>query len=290
MEKALNNQPDNVELVLKSRMPHLKRTEKQIAQFILSDAALAATLTISELSKSSGASTASVSRLCTKFGFDSFKQFQLALAKSISSTAREPEDELFSDDAPAEVIRKVFALNKISLEETERILDKAALIKAARLISRAPKVVFFGLGGSAAIAKDAEIHLSHLGVNAYSYSDPYQMVIAAIGLKRGDVAIGISHSGQTRNAIESISMAGQSKAATIAITNYIDSPLAKAADIVLLTSYKEREIRSAKSSSRIAQLCILDCIYFIVARIKAGTAKPIVDRIEKEVKTSIRVF
>ena len=279
---------NNLELMLKSRRPHLRKAEQKIVGFILSSPTRAVELGIRELAEKAGASTASVSRLSARFGYKSFKQFQLALAQSISGKPDEAGDELFSHDAPAEVIRKVFALNRISLEETERILDKGALIKTARWMSRAGKIVLFGLGGSGTIAKDAEVHLSHLGVNVQAYNDPYQMVVAAAGLGKKDVAIGISHSGQTRNVVESIALCKKSGARTVAITNYVESPLAKLAEIVLLTSYREREVRSAKSSSRIAQLCILDSLYFIVARLKAGTARPLVDRIEKRVKETIR--
>jgi len=279
---------DNLVLMLKSRRPHLKKAEQKIVGFILSNPSKAVELGIRELAEKAGASTASVSRLCAKFGYRSFRQFQLALAQSISGKPSKADDELFSHDAPADVIRKVFALNRVSLEETERILDKQALIKTARWISKAGKVILFGLGGSGMIAKDAEIHMSHLGVEVHAYNDPYQMVVSAAGLGKKDVAVGISHSGQTRSVIESIALCRKSGAKTVAVTNYVESPLAKSADIVLLTSYREREVRSAKSSSRIAQLCILDSLYFIVARLKAGTAKPLVDLIEKRVKETIR--
>jgi len=279
---------NNLELLLKSKMPDLKKTERRIVHFILAHPSRAASLGIRELSESAGASTASVSRLSSKLGFESFKQFQLALMQSISSRASDEDIELFSRDGPTEIIRKVFMLNKASLEETERLLDKASVVKAARWIAGAQRVVFFGIGGSAATGMDAEIHLSHLGVNACCCSDPYQMIILSTGLGRKDVAVGVSHTGQSRQVVETLARSGRSRARTVAVTNYVDSPLARAADLVLLTSYREKEIRSAKSSSRIAQLAVLDSIYFLVSQMKAGTVKPMVERIEREVKQSIR--
>ena len=70
---------NNLELLLKSKMPQLKKTERRIVRFILAHPARAASLGIKELAGSAGASTASISRLCSKLGFESFKQFHTML-------------------------------------------------------------------------------------------------------------------------------------------------------------------------------------------------------------------
>jgi DNA-binding MurR/RpiR family transcriptional regulator len=288
MEGRSVQKTNDLELLLKSKHPHLSRTEKRIVRYILARPGRAAALGITALAERTGTSTASVSRLCSRFGFGSFKRFQLALMQSVSSRPPDAELELFGDDAPSDLIRKAFALNSASLEDTERLLDKPSVVKVARWIAGARRAVFFGVGGSGAIATDAEIHLNHLGIHAASCSDPHTMIILSAGLSARDVALGISHSGQSRNVIEAVKRSKRAGARTACITNYIDSALAKAADLVLLTSFREREISSARSSSRIAQLGILDAIYFLVSQIKADAVKPIVQKIEREVKKTIR--
>ncbi len=61
--------------------------------------------------------------------------------------------------------------------------------------------------------------------------------------KPGDVAIGISHSGQTRETIEMIAEAGSHGATTVALTSFPRSPLAEVADIVLLTATQATTFR-----------------------------------------------
>ncbi len=65
------------------------------------------------------------------------------------------------------------------------------------------------------------------------------------------------------------------------ITNYVDSPLAELAEFVLLTSFGERRINAAVSSSRIAQMCILDVLYFLAAYYQSSTAERLASQVVK---------
>jgi DNA-binding MurR/RpiR family transcriptional regulator len=79
------------------------------------------------------------------------------------------------------------------------------------------------------------------------------------------VAIGISHSGTTKETIESLAKARSRGATTIAITNFPLSRLVGTADIVLTTAARETSLRSGATASRIAALTVVDCLYIAVA-------------------------
>ena len=85
-------------------------------------------------------------------------------------------------------------------------------------------------------------------------------------LQRGDVAIGLSHSGATRDTVESLETARGAGATTICITNVMASPISKVADIKLYTSVEESDYRSGAMGSRIAQLSIIDVLFVGVAQ------------------------
>ena len=55
-------------------------------------------------------------------------------------------------------------------------------------------------------------------------------------------------------------------ATTVALTNFPQSPLAQAADLVLTTSARETPFRSGATVSRIAQLALVDCLFVAVAQ------------------------
>ncbi len=61
----------------------LYSAEKRIADCILADVKWAASATSAELARQSQASEATVTRLCHKLGFESYRKFQLALARDV---------------------------------------------------------------------------------------------------------------------------------------------------------------------------------------------------------------
>ncbi len=91
-----------------------------------------------------------------------------------------------------------------------------------------------------------------------------------VRLKPGDVAIGISHSGRTAITVEGLRVAREKGALTIGISNYPRSPLREASSLFFCTSFPENRVKVAAISSKVAQMCILDALYLLVARHKEG--------------------
>jgi DNA-binding MurR/RpiR family transcriptional regulator len=81
-----------------------------------------------------------------------------------------------------------------------------------------------------------------------------------------DVALGISHSGETLDILEPIRQAASRGCTTVAVTNYGRSSLARAADLALTTATRETAFQTGSMASRSAQLTVIDCIYLAVAQ------------------------
>ena len=86
-------------------------------------------------------------------------------------------------------------------------------------------------------------------------------ITRAVLLNPGDVAVGISYSGDTYEISHAIELAKEAGAVTICITNFSKSRLAQLCDIVLLTASSEHVIRSGSISSRNAQLSAIDALF-----------------------------
>ena len=99
------------------------------------------------------------------------------------------------------------------------------------------------------------------------------MLIQAERLGKADIAIGISHSGTTISTVEAIKLAKKNEATTVGISNYNKSPLEENSTFLLCTSFPENGVKSAALSSRIAQLCIIDALYLLVANQKDDLSK-----------------
>jgi DNA-binding MurR/RpiR family transcriptional regulator len=108
------------------------------------------------------------------------------------------------------------------------------------------------------------------------------MAAALIG--RGDVAIGISHSGSTRDVVDVLASARKSGATTISITNFSPSPITRASDVVLLTASPESPLGGEVLTSRIAQLCVIDVLSVALAVVLGESCLELINKTSEAVK------
>lgn len=234
--------------------------ERRIADFLLSHAGEFLGMTISDFAKVCSCGDATVVRFSRRLGLSGYQELKLKIAAELSSSSTISR-EIESGDDCFTIFQKRIADISASLHNTETVLDADRLDRAARAIMSADRIVIFGLGNSAAIAQDAAHKFLRLGLAAQSCCDNHMQAIIASHLGRGSVAIGISHSGMSRDVVESLKLCKLCGATTIGITNYGSTPITEVADISLFTKSEETEYSLLAMSSRIAQLAIFDSIY-----------------------------
>ena len=237
--------------------------EKKIADYILEHSGDIISYSISELSKLCGCGDATVVRFSRRLGFSGFQAMKIGIAQELSS-ASAISSEISKNDSCFEIFKKRISDITIALQNTETVLNPESLEQAAQTIMKANRVVIFGLGNSASIATDAAHKFLRLGIDAQACSDNHLQAIIASHLDRKSVAIGISHSGSSKDIVESLQLSKIGGASTICVTNYGSSPIVEAADIALFTKADETRHSILAMSSRIAQLAIFDAIYFYI--------------------------
>jgi DNA-binding MurR/RpiR family transcriptional regulator len=193
-------------------------------------------------------------------GLEGYQELKIRVASEIGASSTLGSEIETGDDC-YEIFRKRIADITASLHNTETVLDREQLGRAAECVMHADRIVIFGLGNSAAIAQDAAHKLLRLGLPAQACCDNHLQAIIASHLKRGSVAIGISHSGASKDIVEAMRLCKIGGATTICITNHGSSPLVAASDIALFTKAEETKHSILAMSSRIAQLAIFDSIY-----------------------------
>ena len=239
-----------------------------MAEIVLADARRAAGLTISELASAARTSETTVLRFCRRLGLPGYPQLRLALAEESAHprTMSRTITDISATDTIDDVIAKVAFTDASAVEETAQQLDRGALVAAATAIAKAGRVDIYGIAASAIVGIDLQQKLHRIGVVAFVWNDPHIALTSATLLGRGDVAVGISHSGTTTETIESLAAARSAGATTVAITNFPVSRLANGADILLTTAARETSLRSGATASRIAALTVVDCLYIAVAQ------------------------
>lgn len=234
--------------------------EKKIADFIMSNPSAVIPLSVSELADKCGCGDATVVRFARRLGFDGYQNLKISIAKD--QNLSNLNENITKDDCAFEVFEKVCNDIYCSLEKTKTAIDKNELENACKSIISANKILLFGLGNSASVAMDGAHKLLRLGFNVSCYTDNHMQSIAAAHLKKGDVVISISHSGSSKDIVQATELAKINGATTIALTNKGKSPLIKYCDYVLNTVSDETNYTILGLNSRIAQLAIIDAIYY----------------------------
>jgi len=251
--------------------PGMPEALAKIAETILGDPENAAHASIVDLAERSGTSTATVTRFSRTLGFKGYANLRVAIATETgrAEQARWETDisgDIAPDDPLADVLGVITAADTRAIQTTAAGLDVSAVEKVADAIARAGRVEIFGLGSSGTAGREMAFRLERIRVPVWYRSDTHTALTNAALLGPGDVAIGLSHSGRTREAIETLAEAADHGALTVAVTSYGRSPLAEVADIVFTTSVHETTFRVAALSALHSQLLVLDLIYVAVAQ------------------------
>ncbi|UWZ56475.1 MurR/RpiR family transcriptional regulator [Dactylosporangium aurantiacum] len=263
---------DSVLAKVRAQLPELTGALQRVAELILADPAAAARSTIVELAERSGTSPATVTRFCRALGFVGYAELRLAIAGETGRASRtggwtmDIGREIQPTDPLERVLGQIMAADTQAMHDTASLLDLTEVERAAEAIARADRVDIYGASGSALVGGEMQFCLHRIGIAAWAWTDVHNGLASAALLKPGDVALGVSHSGQTRETIEMIAEASSRGATTIALTSFPRSPLAEVADIVMLTATQATTFRPDALSARHPQLVVLDLLYIAVAQ------------------------
>ncbi len=240
-------------------------SEKRVADYLLSCPDIRAPLSISELAQRSHSSEATITRFSRRLGFSGYPDLKISLAQEDPRATVSPS--IGETDTCYEIFDKVCNDAYLSLERTKKIISEQALSEASEALANAGKIVLIGLGTSASVADDMAGKLLRAGCCATAYSDTHLQAVAVSFVGPGDVVVGISQSGASKDVVEALRSARLNGATTVCITGTEHSPIIRAADIVLLTDTEETRHSALRLSSHIARQMVVDAVcYHVVSR------------------------
>lgn len=261
----MTSPPAQVKHRIKMEYSNLREKEKKVADYILNNADRIIHASISEVADNIEVADATVFRFCKKIGYPGYQAMKIALASDRVNGMEKIHELINKDDDEVKIAEKVFKSNISTLEETLEVLDPIALKRAVEAMVRAPKIAFFGNGGSGVTANDAHHKFMRIGLNTAAYTDPHLQLIYLSHMSKDDVVFLVSHSGRNKDILDTLQVAKQKGVTTVAITTLAKSPLSEEADIVLCTVSSETKYRSEALSSRLAQLSLIDALYVNVS-------------------------
>ncbi|MGI6236321.1 MAG: MurR/RpiR family transcriptional regulator [Candidatus Excrementavichristensenella sp.] len=262
------NQTPSITTMIRQCYSYLTGNEQKIASYVLDHSQEVPFMRIQDLALSAGVANSAVIRFCKTLGFSGYSEFRFKLR-------REEGNDLESfmlptidrnDDTP-KVIQKVFLSNIHALNTALEQLDMDAVEGSLQILRGASRIVLLGTGTSEPAVLSAMYSLTQFGFNAVYATNGVTMRVGGMNMQPGEVAVGISYCGHTRDTVESLWLAHENGASTIALTGYPDSELCRNADVVLCAPPENIPYLAdgAITSTRNSLICLLDALIIALA-------------------------
>ncbi|MEE0946512.1 MAG: MurR/RpiR family transcriptional regulator [Acutalibacteraceae bacterium] len=248
---------------IKSNYNFLTKTEKKIADLILSSPADFTKISITELSQSADISQGSINNFSKKFCSGGFTDLKLKIATDYSSYSEKPFSDITSDSAIKTALKKRINTTVQAFDNTYKINGENELKSACEMILSAKRVEIYGVYQSGIVARDLCYQLIQLGIPASYVDDTLMGAVAASMLNADSLVIALSASGQTKDILDAVEIAKDKGSKILSITSNKYSPLSKESDVFLISTNSGDTISNNSNEVRLSQLLLCDtlCAY-----------------------------
>ncbi|RGZ01581.1 MurR/RpiR family transcriptional regulator [Clostridium sp. AM58-1XD] len=238
----------------------LKNAERKAADFCLSMPEFVATATIGEVAGCANCSEATFVRLAKRLGYSGYPELRECLLREDSEEIAQSVGIQSSDNVKT-ITTAVFNASVLALNDSLDSIDFDCLERAVSSILKARHILFAAAGDANVVAMSGVGKFTRMGLPVSCNTDFDTQLLYLSQMEKDDVLICISHSGRTKTTCELAKAANSRNILVISLTNFPQSPLAKASDIVLLTASFSHDMMGETIAKRIPALCLLDAVY-----------------------------
>jgi len=263
--------------------PSLSPAGRRVADRVLREPDSVPRTTLAALARDCGVSEPTVIRFCRTLGYGGFQQFKLELARSLAAGVPYVLEGVQADEPTEDLAAKIIDRHIATLVQARNHFSAAHLERAVDLLAAASRVEFYGHGASGIVAQDAQHKFFRLGLPTVAYVDPHVHTMAAAVLPADAVVVAISHTGRTRDLLESVALARQRGAAVIAVTA-AGSPLAERCSVALYADVHEDTDVYTPMASRLVHLALLDVLSVGLALRRGPGLPERLERTKRELK------
>ncbi|MFJ1301182.1 MurR/RpiR family transcriptional regulator [Pseudomonadota bacterium AL_CKDN230030165-1A_HGKHYDSX7] len=251
---------------LQERLSTLSPSQALVAQVILADPQGAAVATVEELARRAGVSMPTIVRTCRSFGYDSVRDFMVALAQSYAASGSHLHRSVLATDSTADVASKVVHGAISSLRDLAQGLNSQVIDQITDRMAAAERIDCYSVGASSTfIANELQSRLFRLRVQSNAIFDAHQQLVSASTLGPKGIAFIISHVGRMPYTLDAARYARAHGATVIALTQQ-DTPLAREADLVLAISGPADPLRPVGTETHLAHLVIIEILMVRLAQ------------------------
>lgn len=251
-------------LKIRGMLDQMSVIERKLAEFILDNAHMLRDYSSQQLADAVGISQSSVVKFCQKLGYKGYPDLKLAINEAVvtASTLNRDQADKNNDDGSLLGIGEQL---QFSLQQHLRTLltinDEKTLLRAARLLQGADKILLAGFAKSAIVVADMQFRLLQLGKLALHHADPALALQLARSLTDTSVLLLVSDSGQNSDLLKLEHYAKSRQLKIISLTSYKTNAQSLAADITLFTLSAEEDIRLNPILTQLAQQHLCHMLY-----------------------------
>ena len=247
-------------------LPTLSGAQRKVVDAMLQDPATAAAATVEQLAAAADVSMPTIVRTCRSFGFDSVRDFMLALAQDLAVSGSHLHRSVADDDSASDVAGKIIQAAVASLSELGRRIDTDMIDRVAGALAVAPRIDCYSVGAASTfMANELQSRLFRLGRPANAIFDAHQQLVSASTLGPGGVAFVISHVGSMPYTLEAARFA-RSQGATVVALTQPDAPLAQVADLLLAVSVPPDAVMRVGTEAYLAHLVVIEILMVRLAQ------------------------
>lgn len=245
------------------RMNHsnLFSAEKKAADYILANPEQAIMMSISELAQKSGASEATVVRMCKHIGYQGYYQMRLLMSQDLGKN----KGITYNENELLNSARKLFDFCAARVAALKETIDIEMLITAARLIRKSRVVYVVAAGNTSPVAIDLGFRLERCGIPcSYSMLPEYFLNHVSLGTSE-DTMIAISRSGASKQVVQAMELARKKEMHSIVISEEYSTQLTAYADCVLQVKDKQNELKlKLEPDSHLCEMAVSDALIYTV--------------------------
>jgi DNA-binding MurR/RpiR family transcriptional regulator len=258
---------------IKSCYNSLPSSERLVADYVLERKDDLFQYPIKELARLSGTTQAAWTRFAQAIGYNGLKDLKNAYyAEANTSLAQADKGGpkiAFKDvneyTSLQSIADNICATSVQAVQTTYRLFDAGTFSDAVSKLVSAKQIQIFGVGTASVAAYDLYCKLLRIHYNVVFNQDYHMMLMTISQIGPGEVAMFFCDNTKNKEIMKLFEIAKEKEATTIAVTKLGNNALTTGCDLVLFTTAPEIDKKSGITSSRFAQLFLVDTLYTAVA-------------------------
>lgn len=253
----------------------LTPNEEILNEYILKNIEDVIYMSIYELSDKTFTSVSTIVRYCKKLGVAGFKEFKIELTKSLTELQKDREENFLDlshdldteDSSFTNIAHNVAEITTQTIEETFHFFDEDTLYQAVNLILNAKNIYAIGVSDPYLRLQHFQIKLLKLGIKVQMISlQPEQFYLANFS-EENDLAILVSHGGQTAEILNDARLFYKNKTPILSVTSNTEGYLAEVSSVVLpIPKTKADSKPQTLFASQIAIEYVLNVLYSLILK------------------------